>query len=191
MDIPKEQFPLLHRLLHWAMALLMLLLFVTGFLRMEWMSKKAVVSAIEQNTQGVELSKQQKLGAARTLMHPMWEWHERAAYVFVLLLLIRLVYVAIKGKRFPCPWTRGCTAQQRIQGALYLLFYFFVLVNALTGFYLMWVDGDLKGQFEKIHKLAIFWFPAFFLLHLLGVIKAETTDKKGLVSQMIAGDQNS
>lgn len=38
----KVKYTALHRLLHWVMAFAMPVLYLTGFLRMQWMSKKSV-----------------------------------------------------------------------------------------------------------------------------------------------------
>ena len=41
-----KKFTTLHRLIHWLIAVSMLVLFATGFLRMYWMSKKTITAAI-------------------------------------------------------------------------------------------------------------------------------------------------
>lgn len=43
-------------------------------------------------------------------------------------------------------------------------------------------------QIEAIHKLGIYWFPVFIILHLVGIVIAEITSNKGIVSKMIGGD---
>lgn len=183
-----KTFTATHRVLHWGIAILMGVLFFTGFLRMQWMSKKAVISAVEQSIQSVELTKEQKLGVAKSLRDPMWDWHERAAYVMFLAIAARLLYMAKKGLRFPSPWDQGLTGKERMQGSLYLLFYFFVFVQSVSGAYLMWVHGSLKGPLETLHKFALYWFPIFFLLHIGGIVLAELGEQKGVTSQMIGGD---
>ena len=51
-----KKFTLTHRLLHWTIGISIIMLFLTGFLRMEWMSKKNL-SALITN----EVSKEGKL----------------------------------------------------------------------------------------------------------------------------------
>ena len=46
----KIQFTLIHRILHWIMAFAMPVLFLTGFLRMNWMNKKHIIGIIESKT---------------------------------------------------------------------------------------------------------------------------------------------
>lgn len=42
----KIHFTLIHRILHWIMALAMPVLFLTGFLRMNWMNKNHIAGII-------------------------------------------------------------------------------------------------------------------------------------------------
>ncbi|MBN9294885.1 MAG: cytochrome b/b6 domain-containing protein [Flavobacteriia bacterium] len=178
----------LHRGLHWIMAILMTVLFITGFLRMYWMSKRSILSAIEKNMQGVSLTKEQSIGTVKTIIHPMWEWHEYAAYVFFVAIAVRIVYMLAKGIRFPNPFASGIAVKERLQGFTYLLFYLFVIVSSITGAYLKWGDGSLKEPMEAVHKWAIYWFPVFVILHFGGIWLAEKGVKKGIASKMIGGD---
>lgn len=178
----------LHRGLHWGTALLMTVLFITGFLRMNWMGKRTILAAIDKNMQDVELTKEQTIGTVKSIMHPMWQWHEYAAYIFFFILFVRIVYMLIKGIRFPNPFSPKITIKERLQGITYLLFYLFVVVSSITGAYLKWWEGDLKDTMETIHKWAIYWFPIFIILHFGGIWFAEKYEKKGITSKMIGGE---
>jgi cytochrome b561 len=182
-----KQFTVIHRVLHWSIAVLMVILFITGFLRMEWMGKPSITNAINQSAPNV-LNAQQKSGIAKSIMEPMWEWHEVAAYILLAAFVLRLIYMAAKGIRFPKPFSRNNVFKERLQGWIYIVFYAFVAVASITGFYLKWIDGNLKGIMETVHKWAIYWFPVFILMHLAGIVIAECTNKKGITSRMIGGD---
>ncbi|SKC11195.1 Cytochrome b/b6/petB [Sphingobacterium nematocida] len=94
----------------------------------------------------------------------------------------------LKGTRFPNPFIGKQSIKERLQGMTYILFYLFVAIAAITGFYLKWGDGDLKEPMETVHKLAIYWFPIFILVYIAGIVIAELTGKKGITSKMIGGD---
>lgn len=47
---------------------------------------------------------------------------------------------------------------------------------------------EWESKIETIHKLGIYWFPLFILLHLSGLIIAEISNKKGIISKMVGGD---
>lgn len=118
----------------------------------------------------------------------MWEWHEYAAYMMVLAFLARIVYMLVKGIKFPDPLKKSQSVKERMQGFIYIVFYLFVAVSIITGFYLKWVDGQWSDQISAIHKWAVYWFPIFILLHFGGIVIGELTNKRGIVSKMIGGE---
>jgi len=168
----------------------MFVLFITGFLRIYWMSKKTIVAAIDTTlkNQNIVMEKDQLVPIAKSIQAPMWEWHECAAYVMASALILRIAYMLIKGIKFPNPFAKQQIMKEKLQGYVYLLFYVFVAVSTFTGFYLKWGDGTYKEPIEAIHKWAIYWFPIFILLHFVGILWAELTNKKGITSKMIGGD---
>ncbi len=185
----QDRFTVIHRVLHWSIAFLMFVLFITGFLRMYWMNKNHIVSIIENETQQVPLSKEQMVGIATSIREPMWQWHEYAAYIMVFVFLTRVVYMAITRIKFPGLFAKDRSIKKRSQRFIYLMFYLFIAVSIITGFYLKWIDGDWKEPMEAVHKWAIYWFPIFILLHFSGILIGELTDKKGIASKMIGGDR--
>jgi cytochrome b561 len=154
---------------------------------MQWMGKSSITEAIDQTTPNA-LTAQQKSGIAKAIMSPMWEWHEVAAYIILGAFVLRIIYMLAKGIRFPHPFGKNNTSKEKMQGWIYILFYLFVGVTTVTGFYISWIDGNLKGTMETVHKWSIYWFPVFILLHFGGIVIAECTNKKGITSQMIGGD---
>ncbi|MBW3519990.1 cytochrome b/b6 domain-containing protein [Flavobacterium sp. NKUCC04_CG] len=185
----KNRFSALHRMLHWIIALAMLVLFMTGFLRMYWMNKRTIISAIDLYTSSdFNIEKDQKLGIAKTILSPMWEWHIYAAYALFFAFVIRVIYMFFQGISFPNPLLKGQALKRRLQGFLYIALYVLLLVGIVTGMYLKWGDGQFKAPMEMVHKWAIYWFPIFVVVHFVGIVIGEYTDKKGIVSKMIGGD---
>ena len=187
----KNQFTVIHRILHWSVAILMVTLFTTGFLRMYWMNKKTIINAVETGTrsQNTYLEKEQLITIVKTIQEPMWQWHEYAAYIMVFAFLTRVIYMIVKGIKFPNPFMKNQSVKVRSQGLIYMMFYLFISVSIITGFYLKWIDGDWKEPMETIHKWAIYWFPIFILSHFIGILIGDLTNKKGIVSRMIGGDK--
>lgn len=182
----KEQFTSLHRGLHWSIAGGMIVLFITGFLRMEWMGKKAVIGAMK--TKDLAATEDQMREIYKAIREPMWQWHEYAAYLIFLAFAVRIIYMLSKGMKFPNPFNHQSEFKERFQGYIYLIFYLFVLESCITGIYLKWFEGDLKEPMEAVHKWGLYVFPAFILLHLIGIYIGERTSKKGIVSKMIGGN---
>src|SRR5690606_5409742 len=100
----KNKFSPLHRILHWVMAMAMPVLFITGFLRMYWMNKDGMVSIIQSKTEATPLSKEQMVSIAKAIREPMWQWHEVFAHIMIISFVIRIVYMIVKGIRFPNPF---------------------------------------------------------------------------------------
>ena len=188
METPTK-FTAIHRILHWVMAFTMPILFITGFLRLYWMNKNHIVTVIESKTATSPLSKEQMVDIAKTIREPMWAWHEIFAYVMIAAFVARVAYMILKGIRFPNPFKKNISIRERLQGFTYLYFYLFVFISAFTGicinqgFFTNW-----KENIETVHKWGVYWFPIFIVLHLAGVLIAESTNKKGIASKMIGGD---
>lgn len=176
-----------HRLLHWLMAIAMPILFLTGFLRMYWMGKQAVADALA--SQGVEVTTEQAKAVYKVLREPMWEWHFIFAHVMIFTFLARIIFMIIKGIRFPNPFKGKQPLKESLQGFTYVYFYLFVFISAVTGIFIeKGFFPEWKGNIESIHKWGIYWFPIFILLHLAGIVIAEFSNKKGITSKMIGGD---
>jgi Ni,Fe-hydrogenase I cytochrome b subunit len=76
----------------------------------------------------------------------------------------------------------------------YLLFYLLLFCMALTGLGLAFgreldFSRGLYGTIEEIHSFGQYVMYAFVIIHLSGVIIADITNNKGLVSGMINGNK--
>jgi cytochrome b561 len=185
----KNKFTKLHRLLHWVAAVAMTVLFITGFLRMKWMSKGAIADAINNKTLEAPLSKEQIGSIIKTIREPMWQWHEIFAKVMIITLIVRIIYMLLKGIKFTNPFKSNVTFKERIQGLTYVYFYVFVFISACTGICLEnGFFANYEDAIEDIHKWGLYWFPIFIILHIGGVYIAEHSKQKGITSKMISGD---
>ncbi|MCK9480217.1 MAG: cytochrome b/b6 domain-containing protein [Bacteroidia bacterium] len=183
----RTKFTLIHRMLHWVIAIAVTVQFFTGFLRMKWMGKKAVIGAMEQHE--IPASSEQMKAVYKTIREPMWQWHEIFAHVVIIAFLVRIVYMLLKGIRFPNPFKRFVSFKERLQGLTYVYFYGFLFVQSITGIFLeKALFSQYKDTIEDVHKWGIWWFPIFIVLHLGGVLLAEYSDKKGITSNMIGGE---
>lgn len=182
------KFTFLHRLLHWATAIAMTVLYITGFLRMTWMNRHEIAGIIGEKA-GDALSKEVVREIAITIREPMWDWHVVFAYVMTGAFLARIIYMLAKGIRFPAPFRRDTPLGERFQGLTYVYFYAFVLVQVVTGFCLyLSLFPEWKKGIEGVHKWGLWLFPVFIVLHAAGVMLAEYSDQRGITSRMIGGD---
>lgn len=185
----EQKYTVIHRVLHWIMALAMPIMFITGFLRMYWLNKNGMVSIIESKTAASPLSKDVVTDIAKTIRAPMWEWHEIFANVVIITFIARIIYMITKGIRFPNPFNQTLVLKERLQGFIYIYFYAFVFISAITGVCIeKGFFDNYHEEIEMIHKWGLYWFPIFIVLHLAGIAIAENTSKKGITSKMIGGE---
>lgn len=187
-----KTYTVLHRVLHWVFAIVMLVLLTTGFLRMYWMSKTVISTAVNKNTaiQNLNLDKQSLRTIVHSVQDPMFEWHVYAAYIITFAFIARIIYMMVKGIKFPNPFFKRSSGKDRFQGFIYVAFYILIGVQIITGSILKFELGSesLSDLAETVHKFAVYWTPAFILLHFAGIAISENTNRKGITSKMIGGD---
>ncbi|MCI0921104.1 cytochrome b/b6 domain-containing protein [Sphingobacterium rhinopitheci] len=186
-----KKYSLPHRVLHFIIGVSMLGLFITGFLRMNWMNRNNLANIIEsqESTNHLQIPKESLNAIGQQLLAPMWQWHIIFAYSILLFFTLRIVYMITQGIRFPNPFNHRLTWKEKFQGIVYILFYALVFIDIITGFYMMWGGGTYKSLVEPIHKYSLYWFPIFFGLHIIGIVIGELTNESGIVSKMINGKE--
>lgn len=187
-----KTYTVLHRILHWVFAGVMLVLFTTGFLRIYWMSKTVITDAVNKNVEikNLNLDKQSLRTIVHSVQEPMFEWHVYAAYVITFAFIARVIYMIVQGIKFPNPFVKGVSGKDQFQGAIYIAFYFLIAIEIITGAILKFEIGteSLADLAETVHKFAVYWTPIFILLHFAGIAISENTNRKGITSKMIGGD---
>ncbi len=178
-----------HRLLHWGIALCITILFSTAFLIEFVIGKKKVVAAL--HSQNIEVTEQAGRAVARQLNGGIFDLHIYTGITLTIFFLLRIIYMLIKGIKFPNPFAKNTNAKEKIQGFTYFLFYIFVAIEACTGLGMKYnlFSETIERTAKEIHEFGIYWVPAFVLLHFLGIYIAETTQKdKSIASKMIGGE---
>ena len=179
----------LHRSLHWIIALSMIALFATGFMRMFWIERDFISSVLGTELPDLELTKTQLRAITKNIREPMWKWHEIFAKVMFVAFTARVIYMFRKGIKFPNPLNNTLPVKERFQGLTYVLFYVLVAVSITTG---ICIEYHLLDQWhdaiEETHKLGAYWFPAFAILHFGGLAISEISDKKRVIGKMIYGE---
>lgn len=178
-----------YRIMHWAIAICMMLILFTIFLRLTWMNKNNVADIIRNYlaTTDQSLSNDQMISLAKQIRKPMWDWHIYIGYVLVGLFSIRMLLPFLNLMKFSNPLSKGLTKKEKFQYWIYLLFYGCVAISLVTGLIIEFGPKNLKGQMEEIHVLSIYYLLAFIFIHLSGVFVAEFTTNRGLISNIISG----
>ncbi|EGV44867.1 cytochrome b/b6 domain-containing protein [Bizionia argentinensis JUB59] len=181
-----------YRIIHWAIAISFMLLLITIFLRLTWMNKYNVAAIIQDylSTTGQNLSENQLITLAKKIRQPMWDWHIYMGYVLVGLFSIRFILPAFGHMKFQSPFGKTLSTKMKFQKWIYIIFYLCVIVSLITGLIIVLGPKEFKKSMEEIHVLGIYYLIAFIVIHLAGILIAEFTNQKGIISRIISGSKD-
>ncbi len=185
----KTEYSKIYRILHWAIAVSFLLLLITIFLRLTWMNKYNVAAIIQDYLSGTDqvLTQEQLITLAKRIRQPMWNWHIYIGYVLVGLFSIRFILPAFGHMKFQNPLTKNLSTKMKFQKWIYIFFYLCVVISLVTGLIIEFGPKEWKKPMEEIHVLGIYYLIGFIVLHVGGVLIAEFTDQKGIISRIVSG----
>ena len=178
-----------YRIMHWAIAITFMFLLFTIFLRLTWLNKYNVAEIIGNfvSENEIVLSQDELIKLAKKIRQPMWIWHNYAGYVLVGLFSIRFSLTIIGEMKFQNPLSPGLSNLQIFKKWTYIAFYICVVVSLVTGLIIVWGPKSLKKSMEEIHELGTYYLVGFIVLHLAGVLMAEFTKEKGIISRIVSG----
>lgn len=187
----KTKYSKIYRLIHWAIAISFMLLLLTIFLRLTWLNKYNVAAIIQDYITKTDqvLSQEQLIALAKEIRKPMWQWHIYIGYVLTGLFSLRFILPLFGEMKIQNPVAKNLTLTQKIQKWTYIIFYLCVTVSLITGLIIEFGSKELKKPMEEIHELGIYYLTAFIAIHIAGVLLAEFTDQKGIVSKIVSGDK--
>ena len=178
-----------YRIIHWGIAISFLLLLITIFLRLTWMNKYNMAAIIQDYLSGTDqvLSQEQLIDLAKKIRQPMWNWHVYIGYVLVGLFSIRFILPVFGHMKIQNPFGKNLSTKMKFQKWTYIIFYLCVIVSLATGLMIEFGSKEFKKPMEEIHVLGIYYLIAFIGTHLAGVLIAEFTDQKGIISRIVSG----
>lgn len=187
----KTHYSALYRVIHWTIALAFTLLLITIFLRNTWLNKHHVAEIIQNQFVeiGQPLSSDQALSIAKKIRQPMWQWHIYLGYTLTALFGLRFLLPLFGRMKFQNPFDTSLSIKDKFKNLTYLLFYACVCISLVTGLLLQFGPKQYKEPVEDIHVLGIYYLIAFIAVHLTGVLTAEFTRQKGIVSAIISGNR--
>ncbi|MCG8183970.1 cytochrome b/b6 domain-containing protein [Tenacibaculum piscium] len=180
-----------YRIIHWTIAVSFMLLLITIFLRLTWMNKYNMAAIIKDYLSGTDqfLSEEQLINLAKKIRQPMWNWHIYIGYVLVGLFSIRLILPTFGHMKIQNPLDKTLSTKIKFQKWIYIIFYLCVIVSLVTGLIIELGPKEFKKSMEEIHVLSIYYLIAFIIIHLAGVLIAEFTDQKGIISSIVSGSK--
>ena len=181
-----------YRILHWLIAITFILLLLTIFLRKTWMEKNHVAGIIQDflaDNGHTALSEDEAILLAKKIRKPMWNWHIYFGYVLTGLYCIRLAVPFFGEMKFSSPFKAELDSKTKFQFWVYLVFYVCTAISLVTGLLIEFGPKNLKDPMEEIHVLSLYYLLGFMVLHFGGVLLAEFTNQKGLISRVISGNK--
>lgn len=185
----QQAYSKVYRIMHWAIAFCMLGLLLTIFLRLTWLNKFEVATIIENYLadNSLSLSEDERITLAKKIRKPMWQWHIYLGYALTALYSIRLALPFFGEMSFTNPFKKELTKEEKFKYVTYALFYVFVAISLITGLIIEHGPKEYKHTMEEIHELSIYYLVAFIVIHFAGVLRAEFTHDKGIISRVISG----
>lgn len=180
-----------YRTIHWLIAITLLLLLITIFLRSTWLNKHNVAQIIEDflNKETTVITREQAIKLAKNIRRPMWNWHVYLGYFSTFLFVIRFSLPLFGEMKFQNPLAKNISKTDAFKAYTYIVFYICIVISLVTGLLIVLGPRSIHYLMEDIHKLSIYYFVAYLILHYVGVLRAEFTNEKGIVSRIISGSK--
>lgn len=186
------------RIWHWLHAFVVLGLIGTVLLRKSFLSwrtnSEILANKLLEIDLDMELTAQQSKILAKSLVSNMWEWHVFLGYAFAFLILWRILLFFTKSGRESYQNFKDKSIHKKMVTIGYIGIYGILIFMAITGLVIHFHEalGIIKETTEDIaeaHEFAFLGVAIFVPLHIIGVVIAEITDEKGIISDMVNGGE--
>lgn len=184
------------RIWHWVNAVIVLGLLGTVFLRKTFLSWRDNSQLILQklDAMSIAITEDQAVSLAKAIRAGMWEWHIILGYALTVLVLYR-IYLYFFDKREKEKFSSLSLHKKGVQLSYYLLYVVlgFMALSGLTMHFNseLGISKELAHSIKEIHEFVFNYVWIFVVLHIIGVVVADNTDEKGLISTMINGETRS
>ena len=208
-EAPTKDYRAPLRFWHWASALLISLQLLTILFQEVIVDSRSAVPEFQRalTKDHVTITAQQGRAFAHIISERIWEWHVYFGWALVALWVLRLglqltgpselrfsarLLEILRRYRLAPPADKGKAGKILFAKTTYALFYLFLTVMVATGLMMIYEDVAWLKNFQDLahetHEFTMYLIMGFILLHVVGVVWAETTEDHGLVSRMVGGD---
>ena len=186
----ERKYSKLLRIWHWLSVVAISGLLATFLLRKTFLSWRANSQIIIDKLASidVDITTEQAKVIAKAIRAPMWEWHIIFGIALAFLLLFRIFIIY---RESGWGYDKGSSHMNMVHLG-YKIFYTILIFMAISGlvinsYELLGLSKDLTHTIKGIHELVAWSVVIFVPLHITGVVIANSTDQKGIVSRMISG----
>ncbi|WP_310398067.1 cytochrome b/b6 domain-containing protein [Hymenobacter sp.] len=208
-EAPTHDYTAPLRVWHWGNAVLVSGQLLTILFQRVIVNARSAVPEFQatMSREHIVLSEKQARSLTHIISERIWEWHIYIGLTLAAFWLLRvglelrgpselrfsarLLEVARRYRLAPAA-DKGDASQALFAKSTYALFYAFLTVMVGTGLILTYHnDVALFDQWEhtaeEIHNVTMYLILSFFVVHLVGVVWAEVTKDRGLISRMVGG----
>jgi len=195
MGLYKEKRSLNIRLWHWLSAIAVFGLMLTYILRKTVLDfrENAQIIQVKLSEIGVLIADDKAKEITKIFRDNMWQWHYYLGFLFIGLLLFRLYAFATKKDKFPiCKAKEASSKEFAAVKYAHAVFYAVAVYMAFSGLAMYFrealgINKESLHLVKELHEWAFWFFAIFIVAHVTGVIKAEVSSDKGLISEMFNG----
>lgn len=208
-EVPIKDYRGSIRFWHWANALLISLQLISILFQRVIVKAKTAVPEFQQtlSKDHVTISTQQGRALAHIISERIWEWHIYFGWALVALWVLRLglqltrpselrfsarLLEVLRRYRLAPPADKSQTGKILFAKTTYALFYFFLTIMVATGLIMIYEDtaffGPMHHNAGEIHNVTMYLIIGFIVLHVVGVVWAESKEDHGLISRMVGGE---
>lgn len=186
------RYTLKFRIWHWLNAIVVLGLLGTVFLRKTFLSWRtnAEILTTKLSEFGMVITPDQAKILAKAVREGMWEWHIYLGYALGVLVLYR-VYLYFLDNSVREKFSDLDFHKKGVK-SLYIVLYTVLIFMSVSGlsiyfYHELGLSKDFAHDLKEIHEAVYHFVLIFVPLHIGGVVIADATKERGLISTMIHG----
>jgi len=199
------------RIWHWVTFLVLSASMITVLINSTMLNPRDNIGLVQNQLKekGVTVSEDQAFAVSHEYEDKMWDVHKLLGFGLAFLLFSRVIIeLTLPGNEKIRTRFKNATGLLKLNDQnkvkykhyinvkrLYMLFYLILFLMAITGLGLAFgrdlgFTRPIHQTVKSIHSILQYCMYAFVLIHLCGVIIAENSKDKGIVSGMINGNSS-
>ena len=204
-EVPTKDYRAPLRFWHWASALLISMQLITILFQEVIVESKSAVTELQSSGKTVSVAQAREL--AHIISDRIWAWHIYFGWALVALWVFRLglqltgpselrfsarLMEILRRYRLAPPADKGKAGKVLFAKTTYALFYLFFTIMVITGLVMIYEDVSWLKSFQDLaketHEFTMYLIIGFLVLHVVGVVWAESKEDHGLISRMVGGE---
>jgi len=199
------------RIWHWVAFLVLSASMITVLINATMLNPRDNIGLVQNQLKekGLTASEEQAFAVSHEYEDKMWDVHKLLGFGLAFLLVARvLIEITLPGNEKIRSRIKNTMSLLKLNDEnkvqykhylnvkrVYMLFYTILLLMALTGLGLAFgrdlgFTREIHNAVKTVHSILQYCMYAFVLIHLIGVVIAENTKDKGIVSGMINGNKS-